>query len=342
MPINKGIQSLNKESFAPIYVLLGTEYYFIEQFKINFFKKLGEERDSVNEYDLREHSIQDVVIDLETLPFFSDRNTSFVEYPIFLKATNEKVNVTHDIASFEKYIEDPAPYSTLVVIAPYEKLDRRKKITKLLLKNSTVIDCQPIRGNELRKWLNEILSAENISMTDEAKLRFEAEFGPNLYLLQKEVEKMAQYVGEGGEISETELLDIMSSSVEQTAIELTDAVLANDLKKAITIYKQLEKMNESPIGMIALLAYQFRMILQVKILAEKGYPLQRIQSQVKAHPFVVKKAYERARRYEKETLYFMINELANTDYHIKSGHMEKEIAFELLLYRLINGESVQK
>lgn len=337
MPINKAIQSLTKGSLAPIYVLLGTEYYFIEQFKIAFLKQLGDERDSVNEYDLREHPIQDVVIDLETLPFFSDRNTSFIEYPIFLKATNEKVSVTHDIATFEKYIENPAPYSTLLVIAPYEKLDRRKKITKLLLKNATVIDCQPIRGNELRKWLNEMLARENISMTDEAKLRFEAEFGPNLYLLQKEVEKMAHYIGEGGEISESELLDIMSGSVEQTAIELTDAVLANDLKKAITIYKQLEKMNESPIGMIALLAYQFRMILQVKILAEKGYPLQRIQSQVKAHPFVVKKAYERARRYAKETLYAMINELANTDHQIKSGSMEKEIAFELLLYRLING-----
>src|SRR5699024_10177189 len=100
---------------------------------------------------------------------------------------------------------------------------------------------------------------ENISMTDEAKLRFEAEFGPNLYLLQKEVEKMAHYIGEGGELSESELLDIMSGSVEQTAIELTDAVLANDLKKAITIYKQLDIMSEMPMGLIALLAYQFRM-----------------------------------------------------------------------------------
>lgn len=336
------INSVKKDELAPIYVLLGAEYYFIEQFKITFLQKLGDDRENVNEYDLREHAIQDVVIDLETLPFFSERNISFVEHPMFLRATKEKTNVTHDLATFEKYIENPAPYSTLVIIAPYERLDRRKKITKSLLDQATVVDCQPIRGHELRKWLNEIIESHNITMTEEAKLRFEAEFGPNLYLLQKEVEKMAQYVGEYGEVTETELLEIMSSSVEQTAIELTDAVLSHDLKKAITIYKQLDKMNESPIGMIALLAYQFRMILQVKLLAEKGLPLQRIQSQVKAHPFVVKKAYERARRYDINALYYMINELTETDHNIKRGHMEREIAFELLLYRLINEAKVSR
>lgn len=339
IPFNKAINTLKKDNLAPIYVLLGTEYYFIEQFKGAFLKQLGDDREGVTHFDLREHTIQDIIIDLETLPFFTERNISFVEYPMFLRATAERVSVTHDVATLERYIDNPAPYSTLVIVAPYDKLDRRKTITKNVLKAATVVDCQPIRGNELRKWLNEILIKENITMSEGAKARFEAEFGPNLYLLQKEVEKMAHYIGDGGEVSEAELSDIMSSSVEQTAIELTDAVLSRDLKKAITIYKQLEKMNESPIGMIALLAYQFRMILHVKLLSEKGYPLQRIQSEVRAHPFVVKKAFERARRYKINALYFMIDELAKTDHYIKSGHMEKEIAFELLLYRLIRGQS---
>lgn len=337
---DQAIRGLKKDTLAAVYVLLGTEYYFIEQFKRAFLKILGDDRDSVNDYDLREHAIQDIVIDLETLPFFSERNISFVEYPMFLQAKSEKVSVTHDLASFERYIENPAPYSSLVIVAPYERLDRRKKITKTLLERATVVDCQPIRGHELRKWLNEIIDSHQITMTEEAKLRFEAEFGPNLYLLQKEVEKIAQYIGVHGEVTEAKLLEIMSSSVEQTAIELSDAVLSQDLKKAITIYKQLEKMNESPIGMIALLAYQFRMILQVKLFAEKGFPLQKIQSQIRAHPFVVKKAYERARRYNKESLYRMIDELTEADYRIKSGQMEREIAFELLLYRLINGAKV--
>lgn len=335
LSFNEAIQSLEKDELAPIYVLLGTEYYFIEQFKRSFLQRLGDDRESVNEYDLKEQAIQDVVIDLETLPFFSERNITFVEYPFFLRATKEQASVTHDVDVFEKYIENPAPYSTLVVIAPYERLDRRKKITKLLLDQATVIDCQPIRGHELRKWLNEILQSHGISMTEEAKLRFEAEFGPNLYLLQKEVEKMAQYIGPAGEITESDLLDIMSSSVEQTAIELTDAVLSRNLKQAITIYRRLDEMNESPIGMIALLSYQFRMILQVKLYIEKGDSLQRIQSQIKAHPFVVKKAYERARRYDIGTLQYLIHQLSETDHDIKRGFMEREIAFELLLYRLI-------
>lgn len=331
----EAMEKLKKEDLAAIYLLLGTEYYFIEQFKLSLLNLLGEEREAVNEYDLRETPIQDIIMDLETLPFFSEKNVSFVENPSFLLAKAEKTSVEHQLGSLEAYIENPASYSTLVLIAPYEALDRRKKITKALLKQAVVVDCQAIRGNELRGWLNDMLKANGITMTEAAKLRFEAEFGPNLYLLQKEVEKMAQYVGKGGELDEASLMDIMSSSVEQTAIELSDAVLMRDLKRAIRIYKQLEKMNESQIGMIALLAYQFRMILQVKLLAEKNFPLQRIQAEVKAHPFVVKKAYERSRHYHVKTLENMINQLANTDYYIKRGYMEKEIAFELLLYELI-------
>lgn len=331
----QAIQTLRKEELAPIYLLLGTEYYFVEQFKKQLYHKIGEDSENINEFDLKETAIQQVIADLETLPFFSDRNISIAEHPIFLLGTHEKIHVTHDLASFEKYIENPAPYSTLILIAPYEKIDKRKKITKLLLKHSLVIDCNPIKGQSLRKWVQDILKANNIQMTEAALLRFEAEFGPNLYLLQSEIEKMVHFIGEGGTIDEEQLVEIMSSSVDQTAIVLADSVLQNNLPRAISIYQQLIKLNEDPIGMIALLSYQFRMILQVKLLTDKGYPLQKIQSMIKAHPYVIKKASERMRRYDKQTLYSIIDELAETDYIIKRGKMKKEIAFEMLLYRLM-------
>lgn len=338
----QAIKSITKNDLAPVYLLLGAEYYFVDQFRTTFIKKIGDESEGINNYDLRDTAIQDVIIDLETLPFFTERNISFAENPVFLRGGNEKIAVTHDIKRLEQYIENPAPYSTLIIIAPYENIDKRKKITKLLLKHAVVIDCNPIKGRDLRKWLNEMLSMQHVQMSEEAKSIVEAEFGPNLFLLQKEIEKIAQYVGENRQINETELLDIMSSSVEQTAIELADAVLKSDLTKAITIYKQLEKMNEDPIGMIALLSFQFRTILQVKLLSNRGYPLPKIQSVMRAHPFAIKKAYERIRRFDEKTLNYIINELAETDYYIKRGIMQKEIAFELLIYRLINKAQKQQ
>ncbi len=331
----EAVKRLKTGELAPLYLLLGTEYYFMEQFKRALFERLGDDSENINEFDLREISIQQVINDLETLPFFTDRNVSIGENPVFLLGTNEKIPVSHDLATFEAYIKNPAPYSTFILLAPYEKLDKRKKIVKLLLKHAQVIDCQPIKGHTLRKWVEQLLKAQNIQMTEKALLRFEAEFGPNLHLLQKEIEKMAHYIGEGGTIDEEQLMEIMSSSVEQTAIELADSVLNNNLPKAIKIYQQLIKLNEDPIAMIALLSYQFRTILQVKLLAEKGVSQQQMARMMKAHPFVIKKAAERIHRYDKETLYTIMNELAETDHLIKRGKMQKEIAFEILLYRLV-------
>ncbi len=333
--LQDAIKQIRAKPLAPVYTLLGTEYYFIEQFKKALFTKLGDESEAVTFFDMRETSIQDVVMDLETLPFFSERNIALVEFPVFLLASPEKVNVSHEPKVLETYLQSPAPYSTLIIVAPYEKLDKRKSATKALFKHSVVVDCQPIRDYELRQWLDDMLLQHRLALTEEAKLRLEAEFGPNLFLLQQEVEKLASYAEEGEEVTEAIVGEIMAQSTEQTAIDLADAVLQKDLAEALKVFHQLEKMNESPVSLIALLAYQFRRILQAKIYREQGLTLRQIQGKIKAHPYVVKKAYERSQAYSRRGLYHIIDQLALADYEIKSGRKDEKIAFELLLYRLI-------
>src|SRR5699024_7256706 len=119
------------------------------------------------------------------------------------------------------------------------------------------------------------------------------------------------------------------------ALQLVDAVLKRDLHDAIKIYKDLEKMNEEPIGLIALLAYQFRIIFQVKLLKEKGYNLQKIQSEVSVHPYVAKLAFQRSNAFNEARITHIIHHLTDTDAEIKRRTMEKVIAFELLLYELV-------
>lgn len=333
---NKALQNLKRENIKPVYLLYGTEYYFMEQFKNKLVKIMADDAgDDISTYDLRETAIQDVITDVDTLPFFNDSKLVFVTDPTFLQARPDKLSITHDVNLLEQYIENPAPYSILVLIAPYEKLDARKKITKQLNKFATVINCNQVKGTGLQNWIKQISQERKIVVEEEAYLLLEAEFQSNLYMLEKEIEKLAMYVGEGGIVTKEIATNVMSTSVNQNALQLVDAVLTNNLHKAIQIYKDLEKMKEEPIGLIALLAYQFRVIYQVKLLKNKGYPTGQIQSEVKVHPYVVKLAIDRSNKFSESKLVNIINELTKTDASIKSGSMEKNIAFELLLYELI-------
>lgn len=335
MTFIKSLQKMNKNNLAQIYVLQGTESYFIDQFKTKIIQLLKDDvNDDIATYDLLEVPIQHIVNDLETLPFFNERKLVFAYYPNFLKTKSEKLAFTHDLEVLEGYLNNPAPFSTLVLVAPYEKFDERKKITKQIKKVTTVVNCNPISPNEIRKWIFQLAESHNISITQEACNIMEAEFQTNLQLIEKELEKLALFIGPGGEITREIALDNIATSLTHNALELVDAVLKKDLHKAIVIYKELEMMKEEPIGLIALLSYQFRIIYQVKILQDKGLPNQSIQGVVKAHPYVIKLASERARRFNYSQLTNIINELTFADTAIKRGKMDKAIAFELLLFKL--------
>ena len=47
------------------------------------------------------------------------------------------------------YLKEPAPYSVLVISAPYEKLDERKKITKELKRKAEIIEAKKLNEHEL-------------------------------------------------------------------------------------------------------------------------------------------------------------------------------------------------
>src|SRR5699024_12567368 len=81
------------------------------------------------------------------------------------------------------------PYTTL--FRSYEKVDKRKSITKKLFKQSAVVDCHPLQEKALRSWMMEIANHLQIHLTDETFQLLESEFADDLYMLEREMEKLA-------------------------------------------------------------------------------------------------------------------------------------------------------
>lgn len=330
------LNRIKKADLSSVYLLQGTEDYFIEQLKSNIIKQLGDNvREETHFYDLAETSIQEVIINAETLPFLSEKKLIFAYNPVFLKAKHEKLPFIHDVFKLESYLLNPVPYSYIVFIAPYEKIDGRKKITKIINKNSEIADCSPIKDYELKKWINMLAKKNNINFTDEAIQLIESELSTNLALLENEIEKIAMFTGPEKLVDKTIVLSLLSVSTTQSALQLVDAVLNRNLKNAIHIYKDLEKAKEEPIALLALLAFQFRIILQVKLLLQSGVRENELAKNIKAHPYVIKLASQRSREFHTDRLEFIMSELAETDALMKRGQMEKGIAFEMLLYKII-------
>lgn len=332
----EALQKIRDKKIPPVVLLYGTESFFIQHLKDELIKsELGDNFDSVSHYDLEEIPIEEVVTDAETFPFFDDKKLIIAHNPTFLLAKPTKLPFDHDLKRLEAYIENPVDYSTVVLIAPYQKIDKRKKVMKLLNKHALVVECNGIKEYEFSKWVKQLTSSLHVTIDDQAVDVLASELELNLQLVQSELKKMALYVGQDGTVTKEIAQALISRTENSSALRLVDAVIEKNLHKAISIYKDLEKNHEEPIALIALLAYQYRIIYRVKLLKQKGYSQSHIQNQLKVHPYVVKIAMDRINRFSESTLKHIIHALANTDASIKQGKMEKGLAFELLLYTLI-------
>lgn len=332
----KVLENLKKKRIAPIYFIYGSENYFIEKVRTEIIRQVADEhRENLTMYNLEEIPIQEVIQDAETYPFFGERNLIIATNPVFLKSKPDKLTFEHDVETLANYIENPVDYSVVVIIAAYEKIDERKKISKTLKKYAEVANCDPIKEKDIQQWIHNMVEQHDITLDQSVYSIIENELSTNLQILEVELEKLALYAGQGGHITKEIAETLISPTPNSSALRLVDAVIEKNLHRAISIFKELEVMKEDPIALIGLLAFQFRTILSVKLLKQKGYTQFQIQKQLGLHPYVVKIAMNRERRFQVNKLEKILDEITNTDAIIKQGKVEKDLAFELLLHKII-------
>jgi DNA polymerase-3 subunit delta len=330
-------RKIKKRDFAPIYLLYGTEAYLINETKqllLNHVLNEEEKDFNFSAYDLEETPIDVALEDAETFPFFGERKVVFLHNPAFLTAEKSKEKVDHNLAKFEAYLKEPAPYTVMVISAPYEKLDERKKVTKELKRNAEIVEAKKLRDHELINWVKDRAKASGIEFEPEAVEKLLALVGTNMFIITNEVDKLALYAADQKRIDVNLVEMLVARSLEQNIFSLIEKVVQRKLDEALRIYYDLLKQNEEPIKILALMAGQFRLIYQVKELSRRGYGQQQIAGYLKTHPFRVKLALGQANKFSDEELASLMELLAEADFQMKTGGMNKSLLIEMLLFRL--------
>lgn len=324
---------MQQGKFSPIYLLAGTEHYFFDETVRRLKESLLKEGEiDVLLFDLDEVPVQHVIEEADTIPFFTDRKLIIAKNASFLKATEKgKEKIDHDIKAFESWVQHPSETAITVFIAPYEKLDERKKVTKLMKEKALLLVAKPLEGNDLVVWVKSTVAQEQKTMTSEAIARLIETVGQDLVQLQSEIHKMATYVGEGVEITKEDVELLMTRTLEQDAFQLLNAYLRGDTTTALTVYHDLLRQKEEPIMLTALLASQIRLMSNVRYLQKKGYHAQAIAKQLKVNPYRVKLIVESRQQVREERLLETLHRLAAADYKLKTSSGRRERILELFL-----------
>ncbi|MBM7541692.1 DNA polymerase III subunit delta [Amphibacillus cookii] len=338
----EAVEHLKQQVEDSVFLIYGEEQYLIEKIVEQIINvkldkiDVRERLEHVIRFDLDQTAIDEVILEVETYPFLGGDKVVIADQASFLTAKPSKTSIEHDTNRLINYLNDPVDFSVLILIAPYEKIDERKKIAKRLKKSALTICCEEVKPWHLDKWVEHMIKSYHIVFEHGVQELLISEAGANLSILEKEIEKLSLNVGEGGTVTLDIAKNLISHQGNTSGLKLVDTVLTKDLQLAIQTYKDLLRLNEEPIALVALLASQLRVIYQVKLLQKKGYSQKQMAQQLKLHPYVVKMGIERERRFSLNYLYYCIGKCAETDQAIKQGKVEKNLAFELLLYQLIN------
>ncbi|WP_102274501.1 DNA polymerase III subunit delta [Cytobacillus massiliigabonensis] len=330
-------KQIKAKKYSSLYLIYGPEAFLINETKQLLISHLLNEEEidfNLSSYDLEETPIDVALEDAETFPFMGEKRLIFLQNPVFLTSGKTKEKVEHNLAKLEAYLKEPSPYSIVVFTAPYEKLDERKKVTKELKRNAAVLEAKKLSEAELKAWIKERSALNGVEIDDKATEMLLTLAGTNLFTLTSEVDKLALYVGSGSEIDEATVEKLVARSLEQNIFSLIDKIVNRQVEGALRIYYDLLKQNEEPIKILSLITGQFRLIYQVKELARRGYGQQQIAGHLKIHPFRIKLAAGQARLFADEELAHIINLLAEADYQMKTGGMNKVMLIEMFLFRL--------
>ncbi|ANB55912.1 DNA polymerase III, delta subunit [Anoxybacillus sp. B7M1] len=325
-----------KQTLSPLYLLYGTETFLLnEAYERIVRTALREEEQDfhLSVYDCEETPIETAIEEAETLPFFGEKKVVVIKNPYFLTSDKGKEKIEHNLKKLEQYIASPSPFTIVVFLGSYEKLDERKKITKQLMNEAKVFVASSLNEKELRQWMEERAHANEVAITEEAKKTLLQLAGTNLMSLANELDKLSLFVGHQGTIDGETVTMLVSRTLEQNVFVLVEKVVQRKVREALQVFGDLMEHNEEPIKIVALLAAQFRLLYQVKWLNAKGYGQQHIASSLKVHPFRVKLAMAQSGLFSEQELLDIIHDLAEADYQMKTGVLDKRLLIELLLVK---------
>lgn len=305
-----------------VYLLYGTKDFEIEE----EIKKLSKGIDEMNisKYDLNNDMLSLALEDAKTMSLFGDKKLVIVDNANMFTGSTSKDNEL-----IEEYLNHINENTTLVLIVHNDKLDTRKKITKLIKKVGKVQEF----NDELdtTSLVRRLFKDYNIDY--KTIQLFIDRVGNNPLIIQSEINKIKIYKDNDKNITEEDILNLTAKLIEIDIFKLIDYIVRKNKEKALELYYEMLKMNEEPIKIVVILANQFRIMYQSKELLKKGYSEKDIANTLKIHPYRVKLAIQNSRNYTSDILLKNLNALADIDIGIKTGTINKDLALELFILK---------
>jgi DNA polymerase III subunit delta len=276
--------------------------------------------------------------DIKTLPFLSDKRLIILNdfFETNEKEEQEKMlNIINEIPDF-----------LILIIKERKSFDKRLSSYKNLKKIAEIYESTELTEKTAPIWLKNYLKENNVkSEIDLAFFLVKHSASFSEFKLINEIEKLKTFAN-GETITKEMVKKLVPEALSLTIFNLTEAVSNKNKEKAINIIKKMSDSGQDAFYIFNMLIRQFRILLTIKDLKDKGLKQDEIAKKTKLHPYPVSLAIPQCQNFSQETLIRIYQELLKIDIATKSNdiktsttdHSELILALEKLIINFCNRE----
>ena len=229
-------QDIRSKKFAPVYVLMGDEPFFIDQITDLLLENVLDE----SERDFNQVMLYGADIDAVTIINAARRFPMMSKYQLIVV---REAQLVRDIEVLVNYVKKPLMSTVLVLNYKYKTLDRRKSLATAADKVGVLFESKKIPDYKMPAFITSLMQQRSIGVDGKAAQMLADFLGNNLSRLSKELDKLVLLLPENGAKRITpELVEQnVGISKEYNNFELLKAIATKDVLKANRIAQYFEK-----------------------------------------------------------------------------------------------------
>lgn len=324
---------LKKGEIAPVYLLFGAEKYLRDLAakalteKILHDAPLREFNETIQ--SLNEASVQYAIAAAEQLPMIASKRVVKIT-DVRVSAAGTKDNLKEeDEELLARYLHRPAETCVMIFLA--DELDKRRKISKLLLENTVAVEFPVLSDDKLIEWAKDRLQEFKATADDIAIKHLVALVGNDVSRLTNQIEKLAVAALPGSLITFEMVEQLVPNSRELSNFDLADFLVSKNRFRALQILKKILDDGVEPLMLLGLISYTFHRLLLAKELMRQGADRSEVARTMKLAYSKQEDFLAAARRAETKNLTWILQRIAETDLAIKTSKATPRMQIEMLV-----------
>ena len=221
----------------------------------------------------------------------------------------------------------------VLIIFDEQEVDKRSVLYKTFSKTGLAVEFKYLKSYEIVAWVTREVQKNGKKIDKSAAEYLVGMCDEGIRNVKNELDKLINYCDK--EIYISDIDNVVSKPLNIVVFEITDAIMAGNTDKAMSVVMRLRDNKESAFNILYLLSSAFDKMLHCKLLLEEGASYDAIAGKMKLAPFIVRKYIDSSKKFSQDFLINRVCRAAETDLAVKQGEANEWTALMQYIFECL-------